>query len=517
MALVGILSLWWGHTLAVKRETLYTQNQLRELLDTVSRPASIACFLHDQQLANEVSQGLLSNQTVERVIIRAGTTVLAESARPSQITGTHSSTTENPTNFIYRSLVSPFNPDETIGEILLTPDPIELKKRIAQASYFIVIPLMIQIVAIGITVAFAVYGLITRALKKIADRLHNLPAEQGAKLTYPIGHETDEIGGLVNYINHMIDRLVGLLNEERLLRLQQEIEEKKFRSIFENADTGIFLIDQNGKMLSYNPACREILQAAGHLRAEPISRVTRLFNNDEAQARNMIAACLHEGKNTQRDINLTGKNGNPDRWIHVTLSQIEEVVLQGIANDITERKLAESAAQKVAITDALTGICNRLGFETKLQSRLNMRDEPSELWSALMLVDLDLFKQVNDTYGHNAGDRVLICFAHLLEGVVRKSDLIGRLGGDEFVLFLDYLNQSQVLEKIAQDIIAGVANPIDIGDGRTAQVGASIGITLCKNKKNISREQLFKQADEAMYQAKKNGRNTYCFYTDIQQ
>lgn len=517
VAFVGIIFLWWGNMLAVERETGRAQNQLRQLLDTVERPASIACFLQDQQLASEVSQGLLSNRIVERIIIRAGETLLAEAVRHTKPGNIDDLAMENSTDFIRRQLASPFNPDETVGEILLAADPIELKNQVIQASYFIGILLMVQIFAVGATVVLVVYRLITRPIKLISDNLHNLPVEQGKILAYPHRrHKHDELGGLVNYINRMITRLVSLLNEERNLRLQREIEERKFRSIFEHADTGIFLVDQHGRMLSYNPACREIMQAVGRVEIDPISRVASFFNNDEEQVRDMIKACLEENKNVQRDIKLVGKHGSPDRWIHMTLSRIEDVVFQGVANDITDRKMAETAAKKAAITDALTGILNRLGFELKLQDRLNKGYEKSEFFSALMMIDLDFFKQVNDTYGHDAGDRVLIYFARLLKGIVRKSDLIGRLGGDEFVLFLDYIDQPRILERIAQNIIASIAKPIDLNEEQTAQVGASIGIAIFRDI-SIKQEQLFKQVDEAMYQAKKNGRNTYCIYTCAQK
>ncbi|MCB1921169.1 MAG: diguanylate cyclase [Candidatus Competibacteraceae bacterium] len=513
IAFVGLVFLWWGNTLAIKREVARAQEQLRQLLDTVERSASIACFLQDQQLAKEVSQGLLSNKIVKRVVIRTGTTLLAEAARlPKAAGGVEETTIEHPADFMRRQLVSPFNPDEVVGEILLSPDSIELKSQAIQAAYFIGILLMVQILAVGITVVLVVYRLITQPIKLIADSLQVLPAEQGQTLAYPHRrHERDELGGLVNYINHMIARLVSLLNEERNLRQQREIEERKFRSIFENADTGIFLVDQQGKMLSYNPACRKLMRAVGRSETDPISRVTNFFNNDEMQVGDMIKACLREDKNVQQDIKLVGTDGGL-RWVNITLSRIEDVVFQGVANDVTERKLAETAAQKAAVTDALTGIFNRLGFEINLQNRLNKICEKPEFWLALMLIDLDFFKQVNDTYGHDAGDRVLIHFARLLEGSVRKSDLIGRLGGDEFVLFVDYIDQPQRVEKIAKNIITNVAEPIDIGEGQTAQIGASIGIALFRGI-SVSQEQLFKQADEAMYQAKKKGRNTYCVYT----
>lgn len=513
--LVGIISLWWGNTLSIERETTRTQNQLQELLDTVERPASIACFLQNQQLANEVSQGLLNNEIVKRIVIRAGSTLLAEAVRSPDAGGVQQVTTGNSAHVIHRPLISPFNPDETVGEILLAPDPVALGNRVAQASYFIAILLMVQILAVGVTVVLAMYGLITRPLRQISDRLRDLPAEQGIKLTHSAGHENDEIGRVVNYINHLLNRLVGLLNAERHLRLQQEIEGRKFRSIFENADTGIFLIDHAGLMLSYNPACHQILQASGRSMTDPMTGIAIFFDYDEDQARNLIAICKQENRNIQQDIHLKGQDGKPDRWIYLTLSRIEDVVFQGVVNDITERKSVETAAQKMAVTDALTGIFNRLGFETKLQDRLNKSDESLRFQSALLLIDLDFFKEVNDTYGHDAGDQVLIRFARLLESVVRKSDLIGRLGGDEFVLFLDRLDQSPSLERITRNIIASVAKPINIGGGQTARIGVSIGITTFTSDKSerASMKLLFKQADEAMYQAKKNGRNTYCFYS----
>ena len=189
------------------------------------------------------------------------------------------------------------------------------------------------------------------------------------------------------------------------------------------------------------------------------------------------------------------------------------MVLQGVVNDITERKTAEVAARKTAMTDALTGLSNRLGFETKLRELLARGHRRSRQGLALILIDLDFFKQVNDTYGHDAGDRVLIHFSRLLERAVRKSDMIGRLGGDEFVILLDCIDQATVLEKIARQIIASVANPIDIGQGRTARIGSSIGVALLQGEA-IDREQLLKKADEAMYQAKQSGRNTYHLYIE---
>lgn len=515
VALVGVASSWLSNSLAVQREHLQTRVRLQELLDTVERPASIACFLQDRQLATEVSQGLLSNRIVAWVAIRAGETDLARASRRPATAG--AKTGDAPTDsadLIVRKIASPFDPSEIVGEIRLAPDRAEIERHVAQASYFVGTLLIVQIVAVGVAVVLVVYGSITRPLKQLADRLRDLPAEQGAKLSHSAGHETDEIGGLVKYINRLVDRLVGLLNEERRLRLQREIEERKFRSIFENADTGIFLIDRDGNMLSHNPACQEIIRAAGYSTEGVVPGIADFLGGDEAEARSLLEACYGEGNNVQRDIRLTGKNGRSDRWVHLTLSKIENVVFQGVANDITERKMAELAAQKSAMTDAMTGLLNRFGFETKLRDRLGQDYRQSGYGLALMLIDLDFFKQVNDVYGHDAGDRVLIHFSRLLESAVRKSDVIGRLGGDEFVVLLDYIDRAEILEKIARKIISGVAEPIDIGEKRTVRVGSSIGIALLEGEA-IDREKLFKKADEAMYRAKQSGRNTYRLFIDV--
>jgi len=256
-----------------------------------------------------------------------------------------------------------------------------------------------------------------------------------------------------------------------------------------------------------------MMQAAGPLLIDSHPNITRFFADDAAQAQQLIETCLRENRNVQQDIRLAGKNDQPDRWIHLTLSRIENAVLQGVANDVTERKRAETAVRAIAVTDALTGLANRLGFEARLSESLQQcRRQPAERL-ALLLIDLDFFKQVNDTYGHDAGDRVLITVARRLQEAVRKTDFVGRLGGDEFVLLLDRVDELAVVERIAQSIVASLCQPIAIGAGREVRIGSSIGIALT-DAATDNGEVILKQSDIAMYQAKQAGRNTYRFYSD---
>lgn len=509
IGLVGTLYLALGYALMESRERQHTNAHLNQLLDTVARPASIACFLNDPQLAGEVADGLMANELVARVAIDSAEKPLAQAQRTATATGEESPA---PTEVLIREISSPFDAGTQVGTIRLTPDRVAIERRVRQASTFIGALMLLQILAVAVTVAIVVYGTVTRPLKQIASRLATLPAEQGARLIQPRTHEKNEIGAVVSYINRLLGRLVGILEDERHLRMELEIEERRFRSIFENAETGIFVIDQSGNMLSYNPACWRMLQRAEPSELSPTPNIARFLDADEERVQFLIASCRRERRSVHRDVRLPDPLGRQgDRWIHLTLTPIGEQVFQGVVNDITERKVGEVKAIKAAMTDPLTGLLNRMGFVNQLNEQFKSGQQALESWVAMLLVDLDLFKQVNDTYGHDAGDRVLIGVAELLRGVVRKTDLVGRLGGDEFVILINDVSQPEAIEKIAQEIVERTARPFYLGEGCTAHIGASVGVSLGQFK-SVTREQLFKQADEAMYQAKHGGRNAFCFY-----
>ncbi|WP_200382402.1 sensor domain-containing diguanylate cyclase [Thiococcus pfennigii] len=503
VALIGAFNLALGYFLSMDRESREMRIHLQELLDTVERPASIACFLRDPQLAGEVAAGLLANSVVAEAVIATGTLTLARAGRgaPSDVAGAE---------VIVRRIVSPFDPDQYVGEIRLTPDQAALDAEIARTSLFIAALMLVQTLAIGAFVALVVYGFVTRPLKRAVAALLGLPAEEGGRLPQVSHHEQDEIGELIAYVNRLLDRLVGLLHQERDLRRELAIEGQRFRSIFENAETGIFLLDGTGGMLSYNPACRRLLPVPE--RADELSALRAFFKDDD-QAHRLIALCRERNQSIHRDVQIRGTDRDASvRWIQLTLTPIGDEMFQGVVNDITERKIAEARALLAARTDPLTGLLNRAGFIDALGERLNPARATPRSWAALMIVDLDLFKTINDTYGHAAGDRVLMAVARRLKRLVRMSDPVGRFGGDEFVLLMSGVDQLDVVERLARKIVAGVAREIPIGDRRVVRVGVSVGIALSPLER-ADRARLFKEADEAMYEAKRAGRNAYRFFS----
>lgn len=505
VASVGAGSLWLGYWVAVERESARNTVKLHELLDTIERTASIASFTNDVQLASEVEEGLLANRIVRKVAIYAGEAVLAESERtgPEHASAVVDSHAVDP---IARPLFSPFDAHQVVGKIALTPDPVALAESASDASWFIAVSLLVQILVVAIAVLLVVYRQITRPLHRLADHLYRLPAEHGEKLTHARGHDRDEIGDVVNYINHLIDRLLGLLHQERRLREAREIEELKYRSIFEQAATGIFLLDRHGELISCNPACQSLLQSNAWLGHSGQALAELLGKDDEAALR-ALAACTKDSP-LQREIRL--RQGSEDRWLQLVLSQIDEHLYQGVINDITDHKRAAAIALQASMTDPLTGLLNRRGFEAKLEQALSLQDRPLDGRLALIMVDLDLFKEVNDTHGHDAGDAVLKSVGRRLSALVRRSDLVGRMGGDEFVVLVTAVERPESLVSLARKIIRAVSQRCEIGAGRSVRIGASLGIALSQGGPEC-RTQLLREADEAMYRAKRMSRNTFCF------
>jgi diguanylate cyclase (GGDEF)-like protein/PAS domain S-box-containing protein len=186
----------------------------------------------------------------------------------------------------------------------------------------------------------------------------------------------------------------------------------------------------------------------------------------------------------------------------------------GTHTDLSERKLAEETIRRQANYDSLTQLPNRRLFRDRLEQtiRLAKRDRSS---FALMLIDLDHFKEVNDTMGHDAGDFLLVDAAQRIQHCVRESDTVARMGGDEFVVILPDVNDPDNIERIAQNIITKLAAPFVLGEEK-AFISASIGITLYPSDAD-SMETLLKNADQAMYVAKHLGRNRMSYFTPVLQ
>jgi diguanylate cyclase (GGDEF)-like protein/PAS domain S-box-containing protein len=228
----------------------------------------------------------------------------------------------------------------------------------------------------------------------------------------------------------------------------------------------------------------------------------------------MWQALLEKGR-WQGEIWNRRKNGETFiEWLSITRIEggDEHGGFAATFTDITKRKEAEELMEHKAHHDALTDLPNRLLFRDRLHSALSIARR-YQRQTGLLYIDLDLFKHVNDTLGHAAGDALLIEAAHRLTAAIRDSDTVARLGGDEFAVVLPEINGPLEAEEVAQRIVQSMRQPFHLKEG-TGQISASIGMAVFPDH-GADAETLQKHADMALYAVKKGGRNAYRAYSPL--
>jgi diguanylate cyclase (GGDEF)-like protein len=181
----------------------------------------------------------------------------------------------------------------------------------------------------------------------------------------------------------------------------------------------------------------------------------------------------------------------------------------GVLQDVTARKAREEAVRFLAYHDALTGLPNRRLLDDRLAQAIHLAQRHDRKL-AVILIDLDEFKQVNDLLGHRAGDDVLRDVARRLAACVRRADTLARHGGDEFVILLPDLPAESDCGVVAEKVLRALAPEFRV-EGRSLAVGASLGISVFPSDAGDG-DALLRNADAAMYRAKQQGRNRFCFY-----
>ncbi|MBF0219078.1 MAG: diguanylate cyclase [Gammaproteobacteria bacterium] len=307
-------------------------------------------------------------------------------------------------------------------------------------------------------------------------------------------------------------------------RKKIEVELRLGSSVIEHAMHGITITDASGIIQVVNPA----FTAVTGYKAEDVigksPRVLKSGRHDAAFYRNMWQS-LRERGSWDGEIWNRRADGEiyPERLslnaIYDDRGEVSNYV--ALFSDITTQKKTEADLQYLAFYDPLTGIANRMLFHERLDRTLKefkrLPDDRRQIKSknALLFIDLDQFKQVNDTYGHEIGDLLLKEAANRMVANVREIDTVARLGGDEFAIIIRGIALHDVCEKIAANLIAALLQPFYCNDIE-CHIGASIGIAIAPDN-GESVDELLKCADSAMYAAKKGGGNRYHFATGSPQ
>jgi diguanylate cyclase (GGDEF)-like protein/PAS domain S-box-containing protein len=314
--------------------------------------------------------------------------------------------------------------------------------------------------------------------------------------------------------------------------------ENRFRRLIENAQVMICAID-DGRVVFINRAGRDLLRVETPV-ALVNAEISSLFHPDYGdvfgdpevvaalvEEREMLPAKLARHDRTFVDVHIAVTRALGDKGymlevrdisehrkavmaLHHLNQELEERVkvrTQELEEEIGLRREAEDKLRHMATHDTLTALPNRRLLMDRLSGATH-RAHRQKNKIALMFIDLDGFKAINDTYGHEAGDAVLICVAERLISLVRETDTVARLGGDEFVILYTDIHVVSEAETLAKNVLSVLAAPISLQDGQMGTIGGSIGIAVYPDH-GANGEALMKVADDLMYKVKKQGKNSY--------
>ena len=343
---------------------------------------------------------------------------------------------------------------------------------------------------------------------------------ENARLIARLEREKQQVDRVNDQLERRVaERTVALTQSNA--SLQQEIAERKrtaealskAAAVFENTTEGVMITDTEQRIIAVNEAFTEI---TGFSQEDVIGSTARSLHSAKQDKTfyAAITASLSANGRWRGEAWQRRKSGEIfPVWLSIStvLDEHDQVThYVSLFSDITSLKESQAQLEHLAHHDALTGLPNRLLFHTRLEHALDRaRREASKV--AILCFDLDHFKNINDSLGHPAGDRLLQAVTQRLLGSVRAEDTVARFGGDEFTILLEELREAGDAGLVAQKALKVLAKPFDL-EGQEAYVTGSIGISLFPDDgQDVTT--LLKNADSALYQAKEHGRNHYHFYT----
>lgn len=308
--------------------------------------------------------------------------------------------------------------------------------------------------------------------------------------------------------------IIGINITEKT-KLEEEVlyQKEQFETIFKTAKDGIAILDLNSNFIDCNDA---YLEMTGYKKEElkGLSCVNLSVKEDIPKAKKAIKEVLRKGSIKNFEKSCIKKDGSII-IINMAISLLpnkKQILIN--TKDITFMKNHQKELEHTANYDLLTDLPNRLLLSKSLRIEMSLA-EKNKKQLTLLYLDLDGFKKINDTLGHEIGDELLINLSHQMKLVLREKDILARLGGDEFIIILTNLQNEKHILNIITRLLHIISTPISIKNN-TVSVSASIGVTFFPQKNsNVDEDMLLRQADQAMYEAKLRGKNQYVFYNEM--
>lgn len=303
------------------------------------------------------------------------------------------------------------------------------------------------------------------------------------------------------------------VNTSVVLEWLGKAKESRYESLVETSPDSIFVHDHNDRIVYVNQAALKML--GGKRETDLVGKDVKNFLHDEAEAdvRDRLKL-LFDGRFVEGPIERQLKTLDGrivDVELHGGLIEYQGIkAVQTIGRNISERRKQQKKLEKMAYFDQLTKVPNRRYFFEKLNEELK-RIEGKDTRMALLFIDLDNFKQINDQFGHQIGDEVLVIFTKRLGQCLRKTDTLSRLGGDEFVILLTDIMAPDHPRNVADRMLEKVLQPVSL-EGHEINISVSIGISVYPEH-GTSQGDLLTKADRALYKAKESGRSRVSVYS----
>lgn len=398
------------------------------------------------------------------------------------------------------------NRDTTpIGTLFIESSRKDLLQRFNQFLIFSGI-IILAAVVLALFLANQLKDVIARPMRDLSNTLRQIVNDKDYSIR-AVKENNDELGDLVDLFNGMLDTI-----EDENVSLKAS--EERFRKLTALSPVGIFQVDPKQKLQYVNQRWRDIHGLTNEL--PDLQDWFEMINpKDIVIVQESWNRMVFDQESIALEIRLVRRD-NAHTWIHLLASAFHDrdgelLGYLGAISDISELKAAQIQMENLAFYDPLTGLANRRLFKNRLEKAVKsvLRSGKS---MALMFLDMDQFKRINDTLGHDAGDILLRTVASRLNNTVRENDTVSRIGGDEFTILLTDVQQSQDVLVVADKILKALSRPIRI-KGQDIVTSVSIGITMTPED-STDVNTLMKNADLAMYWAKEMGRNNFQFFSE---
>jgi diguanylate cyclase (GGDEF)-like protein/PAS domain S-box-containing protein len=486
--IVGLITTQLFYRFTFLNEEALGKQSINQLYNTVSPTASIASYLGDEELAKEVVNGLTSNDIITSAAIKTDKLMVL------------SDTYQQSSDTIEFVLYSPFEKERRVGLLYVEANESYLRAKADNISATNTFVVAIEALIITIISILVTYSVITRPILSIGKALHSIRPGTSERIDKPRSHQESEIGQLADDVNELLAKAEQQMLKEKSLRDEVKILESRFRMLFENATSAIALVEPKGDILLYNDNFEKLIEKL----KLPLKKNYGHYLQDlfvvKKELHEQIQIAFANNESATAELELISYQ-DESIWVQVVVTLLITDDLQEsyqiTLHDISKRKYQISLLDQKANYDGLTNLLNRQAAEQHLK-KLTINRQPF----ALIMMDLNDFKPINDVFGHDAGDELLIHVSSQLLKSLRKADVLSRWGGDEFVIILPSTTKDDVIN-ICAKLASKLSKPHHLSQyDKSVSVTASMGVSFYPDDQ-MELLELIRAADKAMYYVKK--------------